>query len=70
MQRLFSKNLSPACEYCDFGRLTVDENSVLCSKNGVMSPLSSCRHFKYDPLKRRPKRQPKLKEFSKEDFEI
>jgi len=70
MQRLFNANISPACEYCNFGRLSPDFQSVLCSKKGVMSPSSSCRHFKYDPLKRRPKKQPKLKEYSKEDFEL
>lgn len=70
MQRLYNNKISPACEYCNFGRLSADLESVLCSKNGVMSPSSSCRKFKYDPLKRRPKRAPKLMEFSKEDFEL
>lgn len=70
MQRLFNTKISPACEYCFFGRLSPDLQSILCSKKGVTSLSSSCRHFKYDPLKRQPKRQPKLKEYSKEDFEL
>ncbi|MEG0979594.1 MAG: hypothetical protein RR911_04220 [Oscillospiraceae bacterium] len=70
MQRLINTDISPACEYCYLGRLSSDNCSVLCSRNGVMSPSSSCRHFKYDPLKRHPKRTPKLREYSKEEFEL
>ncbi len=36
-----------------------------------MCPDSSCKHFKYDPLKREPERSPKLKtQYSAEDFKL
>ena len=68
--KLFSDNISPACEYCLHGRMTADKQSVLCVKHGVMMLSSSCKKFKYDPLKRTPNRQPKLGTFKNEDFMI
>ena len=58
------------CEYCAFGGRTPDGTSVLCAKKGI-SPLdSSCKKYKYDPLKRVPRPRPDLPEYTAEDFEL
>ncbi|MBQ1451413.1 MAG: hypothetical protein IIZ22_01975 [Clostridia bacterium] len=71
VSKLYNTDITPACEYCKHGRLTPDETGVLCVKNGIMLPDSSCKSFKYDVLKRRPKRQlPIFSDFSEEDFTL
>ena len=53
------------------GRLSADGESVLCPKKGIMDKDFSCKRFRYDPLKRVPeKREPKLPEFSPDDFSL
>lgn len=56
---LFEKTIEPRCAYCARGR-ALDEKQVACPKRGVMSAGSSCRAFRYDPLKRVPPRPVKL----------
>ena len=67
---LFSKEISPACQYCQYGFLTRDGKSVLCEKKGVMSPDSSCHKYRYAPLKRIPKRPKPLPKMDPSDFEL
>ncbi len=67
---LFGNNIEPACTYCQFGASSSDEQMLLCSKKGVVSPYYYCNKFVYCPTKRIPKRQPKLPTFSKEDFSL
>ena len=50
---LFQKNIEPRCTYCQRGT-PLDEEKILCTKQGVVAPGGSCRSFKYDPLKRVP----------------
>jgi hypothetical protein len=69
-KKMFGGNIQPACEYCEHGTPSVDSNMVLCKKRGVVSPLYSCRKFKYTPLKRKPLSKPQLPVFSPEDFEL
>ena len=56
---LFQKSIEPRCAYCSHGR-PMGEGQVLCPKKGVMAAASSCRGFRYDPLKRVPPRPTKL----------
>ncbi len=56
---LFEKTIEPRCAYCARGR-ALDAEQVACPKKGVMSAGSSCRAFRYDPLKRVPPRPVKL----------
>ncbi len=56
---LFAKTIEPRCAYCARGR-ALDVEQVACPKKGVMSAGSSCRAFRYDPLKRVPPRPVKL----------
>lgn len=64
----YGATIAPACEYCLYGRRAADEKVILCEKCGPVSPGHHCRKYRYDPLQRVPKRQPKLPEFSPEDF--
>lgn len=69
-KKIFGANVSPACIYCEFGRKATDPSKILCNKKGVVAPYDRCRKFCYDPLKRIPRRQPKLPKFSPEDFSL
>ncbi len=68
--KLFGNNISPACEYCEYGSKSSDNAMILCSKKGVVSPFYSCNKFVYMPTKRIPKRQQNLPEFTQEDFKL
>lgn len=66
---LFTKRIEPRCAYCAKGTALNDE-TVACRKRGVTPAGSSCRGFRYDPLKRVPPK-PVSPDFSKlkdEDF--
>lgn len=65
---LFGAEIEPACQYCEYGRLAADKKMILCKKKGIVSPFYSCKKFFYDPLKRIPRRQPRLPQFTREDF--
>lgn len=68
---LFQKSIEPHCAYCALGK-ALSEDQIACPKKGVMSPGSSCRAFKYDPLKRVPPRptNPAGVGLSDEDFSL
>jgi hypothetical protein len=69
-ERLFGNNIQPACTMCLHGRPAPDQVMVLCERYGPVAPGYKCRHFTYDPLKRKPKRRPPLPIFTPEDFEL
>ena len=69
-KNLFGGNVQPACEYCEHGNSATDSTMILCKKRGVVSPMYSCRKYKYAPLKRKPRKKPQLPVFSPEDFEL
>lgn len=50
------KKYPKVCESCLHGRLSPDEESVLCIKKGIVAPDDRCRKYSYDPLKRRPQK--------------
>ena len=52
---LFSKSIEPKCAYCQRGK-SIEGDSILCIKKGIMEPGDSCSAFRYDPLKRVPPR--------------
>lgn len=68
---LFEQKMEPRCGYCKRGKL-LEDGKVVCPKQGVLSPGSSCPAFRYDPLKRVPPRPeaPKLPGGSAEEFEL
>lgn len=65
-----TENISPACAYCLIGKPAPDGETVLCPKKGVVAKDYSCKKFKYDIMKRVPKKSPKLQSFSQEDFSL
>ncbi len=68
---LFDKKIEPCCSYCDSG-VRISPTEVACLRRGVVSAGGSCRHFKYDPLKREPPVAEPLKTdgLTKEDFTL
>lgn len=69
-RKLFGNTVDPACIYCRSGRPSPDNVMILCRKYGPVAPFYQCRKFQYDPLKRVPKKQPKLPSYSAEDFQL
>ena len=67
--KLFDNKIAPACEYCEHGYDSAEYNMTMCKKHGVVSPYFRCKHFKYNPLRRRPKRT-EIQDFVPEDFSI
>lgn len=47
------------CKYCEEAKTLSDPDTMLCSRLGVVPASHACRRFKYDPLKRAPKRAKK-----------
>lgn len=68
---LFRKDIEPSCAYCKRGN-PLSESEVACSRKGIVAADSSCRAFRYDPLKRVPPRPLKLNtdKLTKEDFSL
>ena len=68
---LFRKDMEPRCAYCQRGTL-VNEREVACLRRGIVPMESSCRAFRYDPLKRTPPRpvKPSAGALSEEDFKL
>ncbi|MCL2068775.1 MAG: hypothetical protein FWH00_02650 [Oscillospiraceae bacterium] len=68
---LFGKNVEPACRHCESAIQQISPaNQILCSRLGVVSADYHCKRYAYDPIKRIPKPQKPLPEFSAEDFSI
>ncbi len=71
MKTLFNKkDISPTCEYCSYGKISPDNETILCIKKGVVEKTYACKRFKYDPLKRQPRRPKAMEKFSEEDFSL
>ena len=66
---LFNRDIEPSCSYCEKG-VRLNAEHVACLKCGVVSSGSSCRHFKYDPLRRIPPRPDSIRkgDYKEEDF--
>ena len=69
--KLLEKKKYPAvCEHCKHGRLSPDEQSVLCIKKGIVAPDFKCRKYTYDPLKRRPKKPLLVQRADPSEFDL
>lgn len=68
---LFSRTITPRCEYCKHGN-SLNKEKIACLKKGVMAPDGHCRKFRYDPLKRTPIRPaiPDFSQLKEEDFSL
>ena len=63
-----TEDITPACRLCSHGMIAADGDCVLCVKTGIRQLDSSCRSFKYDPLKRVPKKNIGIGSFTEEGF--
>jgi hypothetical protein len=69
--KLLNKNAYEAiCRNCRHGRLSPDEESVLCVKKGIVEPDSKCMKYSYDPLKRRPMKKLLIEKADPSEFEL
>jgi hypothetical protein len=68
---LFRKKIERACAYCANGTC-LDEEQILCTKKGVVSPSQRCRKFTYDPCKRIPSKPkaPDFEKYNNEDYSL
>lgn len=68
---LFRKKLQRSCSYCSFGTELTD-GTVLCAKKGIKDPDQSCLRFRYDPIRRIPKKQksPDFSKYDEDDFTL
>lgn len=68
---LFRKKIERSCLYCAYGT-KLDDESILCTKRGVVLADSKCRKFLYDPTKRVPAKPkaPDFQKYSEEDFKL
>ena len=70
-KKLFEKKkYPPMCEHCVHGRLSPDEQSVLCIKKGIVETDGKCGRYLYDPLKRRPKKPLMIEKADPSEFEL
>lgn len=67
-KNLFDKNLPKKCEYCRHSYPLGDDGDMVCEKRGMVRFDDFCRKYKYDPLKREPRRQKISDNYSAEDF--
>ena len=65
---LFGNRITPACEYCEFAAASALKGFRICSKKGTVHITFSCRHYRYDPLMRVPRRPLELDRFEVPDF--
>ena len=68
--KLFGERIDPACQYCEYGKMTKDYQMVVCKKNGAVAPYFHCNAFRYAPLKRIPRRGAPLPQYTKDDFKL
>lgn len=63
--KIYGKDIEPDCRYCTYSADGDD-----CRKKAEAKGNSSCSRFKYNPLLRKPRRQPPLPAFSPNDFKL
>ena len=68
---LFRKDMEPHCSYCRFSTLA-EPGTVICRKKGIMPENSSCKRFRYNPLRRTPPRplQPDFTKYDDKDYSL
>lgn len=68
---LFRKKIEHSCAYCIHGA-RLEDGQILCAKKGMKTTEDKCFRFKYDPLKRVPKKAKALdfSQYRDEDFTL
>ena len=67
---MFKNKIEKNCAYCTYGYMLSNGMECLCDKYGIVTSVSDCRKFKYDPLKRVPDRTPALPDYENSEFGI
>ena len=67
---LFGNRVPPACEYCEFAFPAGRKEFRVCRKKGIVQVDDACRHYRYDPLARVPRRPLELETFEAEEFSL
>lgn len=70
ISKLFNQEVTPSCEYCEFGVDSSDGTMVECHRKGLVSPYFRCSKFKYSPVRRKPQALPRLPQMKPEDFSL
>ncbi len=69
--KFFKGKNEPQCALCEYAEYSDSQDVAVCRKiGGIMQLHSKCKKYKYDPLKRTPKKAILKNDFSKEDFEL
>ena len=66
----FNKKSQKSCMWCMHGTKSDYSEEIFCKKHGVTTRADACRHYKYDPLKRKPQKIKPSGEFTAEDFSL
>ncbi len=53
-------DISKKCAFCEYASKTLDSERMICKKKGIVHAEYACRAFRYDLMKRVPKRLPPL----------
>jgi hypothetical protein len=67
---LFSKENDKKCAHCVFATIIEIDERILCPNRGFVYSDDRCQKYKYDALKRIPKKQPVLPTYSEDDFKL
>lgn len=68
--KFFNKNIEKRCEYCLHSQKYEGIGEILCNYKGAVEPDHHCRRFKYDILKRQPKKLRTEDTYTADDFAI
>ena len=63
---LFGSRIEPNCAYCAHNADGVQKKCLI----GQIPGADGCAKFQYDPLRREPKAERKLGQYSAEDFKL
>lgn len=63
-KKAFGDKIEPNCIYCRYN----SGNQTVACRFG--NSADDCKKYEYDPLKRDPASQPKLKQYSEDDFSL
>ncbi len=66
MKKLFGKNITTSCEYCQ----NFDFDGGKCVFGRSIGENGKCKKYDYNPTLRKPKADAVMMQFSKEDFEL
>ena len=67
---MFNKKPDKMCMLCEHAKILRHADVLICAKKGVVREDAKCGGFRYDPLKRTPKKTVFTHDFDESDFTI